>query len=132
MSLNICKIVALIWTSFVIILSGIPSKAIPKTFLNEIFSIDKIGHITFYFIMVLLWSPIMKPLFGICKGLALSFILCTSIGLMMEIYQKVYFEDRSFEWLDALANVVGAILGVVLFPRFEKLFPIFANPTRQQ
>ena len=40
-------IAAYAWTALTILLSSIPNRSIPKTFLQEIFGIDKIGHITF-------------------------------------------------------------------------------------
>ncbi len=125
--MNKYKWAALFWTCFTIILSAIPSSAIPKTFLDEIFGIDKVAHITFYLFMTVLWSVYMRDIFGIYKSVKISALMSISIGIMMEIYQKVYFIDRSFDWLDAVANLIGVILGLILFLKYEKLFPIFAN-----
>jgi VanZ family protein len=127
--MNRYKIAALLWTIITIGLSSIPSQAIPRTFLNEIFGIDKLAHITFYLIMVLLWLLGLKGLYTKLRLITIITIMCVSIGLIMEIYQKLYFVDRSFDWLDSIANTIGAILGSILFIKYEKLFPIFANPT---
>jgi glycopeptide antibiotics resistance protein len=72
----------------------------------------------------------MKDIFGIRKALSLSLMLSISIGLMMEIFQKIYFIDRSFDWYDSIANVIGGIIGAYLFLKYEKVFPIFAKPIK--
>ena len=53
-------------------------------------------------------------------------LFSSSVGLAMEVFQKVYFVDRSFDWYDSIANVIGAITGGYLFLKYEKFFPIFA------
>lgn len=128
MKFNPYKAVAVIWTLITLGLSSIPSKSIPRSFLNEIFGIDKIAHIIFYLTMTVAWALYMRGFFNIRNALRLSMLMSASFGIMMEIYQKVYFIDRSFDWADAMANIVGVILGRFLFIKYEKLFPIFAKP----
>lgn len=36
-------------------------------------------------------------------------------GLLLEIMQLLLTEDRHFDWLDVVANTIGAGLGIVFF-----------------
>lgn len=127
MKINPYKATAVIWTLITLGLSSIPSKSIPTSFLNEIIGIDKMAHIIFYLTMTMAWALYMREIFNIRNALRLSMLMAVSFGIMMEIYQKVYFVDRSFDWADALANVIGVVLGRFLFVKYGKLFPIFAK-----
>jgi len=124
--MNRYKIVALIWTWTAIGLSAIPSKSIPRTFLDEIFGIDKIAHILFYLLMTLLWSLSLRGCCNMLKVVLIAILFSSSIGLALEVFQKVYFVDRSFDWYDSIANIFGAMCGGYLFLKYEKFFPIFA------
>ena len=61
-----------------------------------------------------------------------SFLLATLLGGLMELVQGLFLEHRSGDWMDALANTVGAALGVcvgkLLIPYFLKIyFKIFKD-----
>ena len=124
--MNKYKIAAFVWTWITIALSAIPSQSIPKTFLDEIFGIDKIVHIIFYLLMSLLWSLSLRGRYTKVKVVFIMILFSSSVGLAMEVFQKVFFVDRSFDWYDSIANVIGAIAGGYLFLKYEKFFPIFA------
>jgi VanZ family protein len=36
-------------------------------------------------------------------------------GIALEYVQMRYFEGRTAEWLDAVANSLGAIFGIIIF-----------------
>lgn len=42
-------------------------------------------------------------------------ILSAAYGLTLEYVQFFFFSYRYFEWFDALANMLGAVLGYILF-----------------
>lgn len=127
MTLNRYKLLALIWTVLVFVLSAMPGKDISNSFLGDLIALDKIAHFIFYFVMTLTWSLYMRDIYSIYKSMIISALLSISFGLTMEIMQKVYFIDRSFDWQDVLANLSGVLIGCILFLKYEKLFPIFAK-----
>jgi VanZ family protein len=45
-------------------------------------------------------------------------------GALMELMQLFMHQGRSFSWFDILANLVGAILGVVVFKWMGRAIPI--------
>jgi VanZ family protein len=45
-------------------------------------------------------------------------------GGLMEICQHFIFINRSGNWYDFIANTIGAILGVILYPQLIKLLPL--------
>jgi VanZ family protein len=49
-----------------------------------------------------------------------KYVLFFSIffGVLMEIFQLYLFNGRSFELYDILANIIGSIIGVILFQKF--------------
>ena len=47
-------------------------------------------------------------------------LACGLYGFSLELVQFYFFSYRFFEWLDALANVLGAVLGYLLFVLFNK------------
>lgn len=44
-------------------------------------------------------------------------------GGLMEICQHYIFINRSGNWYDFIANAIGALLGVILYPHLLKLLP---------
>ena len=45
-------------------------------------------------------------------------------GGLMEICQHYIFINRSGNWYDFIANTIGAVLGVAVYPQLLKLLPL--------
>lgn len=82
--------------------------------------LDKWEHAFAYFVLI------NTLLFGFSKSGLLSnklwlvlLISCSSYGVVLEWVQYSFFPNRVFEWLDACANVVGTLLGALLFRLFK-------------
>jgi VanZ family protein len=45
-------------------------------------------------------------------------------GALMELMQLFMHQGRSFSWFDILANLAGAILGLIVFKWMERMIPI--------
>ncbi len=82
---------------------------------------DKIQHAFAYLVLV------SSLLFGFYKSGFLSvrvwfivFFATAFYGVMLELVQYSFFPNRYFEWLDALANVCGAVIGGLGFRLFMK------------
>ncbi|MEM9896823.1 MAG: VanZ family protein [Bacteroidota bacterium] len=76
---------------------------------------DKINHALAYFTL----STSLMLAFQKLKGLTLYKMylitfFCGLYGLVLEMVQFVFFDNRAFEWLDAFANVCGASLAHII------------------
>lgn len=78
---------------------------IPKTGVQ---ANDKLIHISMYLILMTWFAQIFEVRFHL--RIAISFV---SLGLLLEAAQGAT-GYRSFEWLDALANSAGVVIGWVL------------------
>ncbi len=110
---------ALAWTLIVTILSGIPGKQVPSLGFH---AEDKVAHFVVYAILAILWLKVwivneQKRFTAIC----IAFVTCVAWGFFMEILQKYCFVDRSFDYYDALANSIGAGLGIAISPLISKI-----------
>lgn len=78
--------------------------------------LDKIEHCFAYFVLM------MSFLIAFKKTNRLSASRCTWLMLLLSLYgfgleltQYLLFPNRYFEWFDALANVLGVVLGFLIF-----------------
>lgn len=105
-------------------LSSGPGLQIPSTWWN-LFSPDKLGHLFFYGVLATLtlrglhrsgYLPqpeAVKPRVWIAIGVS-------ALGMLMEFNQWAFFPGRYFEMADELANIAGAILGVLPVSTWKK------------
>lgn len=105
---------ALIWTLIVIVLSAISGNTASRLMVVDFFGIDKVGHIIFYFIMNWLWMRALVTPQNKIKGILMSLTISITVGYLLELGQKYWFEGRSFEYDDMVANAIGAALAIVI------------------
>lgn len=83
--------------------------------------LDKWEHCFAYFVLVVSFLIAFRKTDILSKKTSLAIVLVTSAyGFTLELVQYVFFEYRVFEWLDALANMLGVLLGYVLFKLFVR------------
>ena len=79
---------------------------------------DKIVHFIFYFIMVVLGFLALrndfKHRFSLKKILLWIVVFSIIYGIIIEVLQYTITEDRQGDVLDALANSLGASVGLLL------------------
>ena len=80
----------------------------PPNVVEEVFGWDKAEHFTAYFGLALLACVA----WGLRRSLVWVFLGVMAIGGTLEILQS--FVGRDAEWLDMLANTLGAICGTLL------------------
>lgn len=103
---------ALLWTSILILLC-FKAPAIEKKFYFQ--NADKVAHIAFYVIFVVLWYKHM-----LFKGLTDKkhklFLVFVSIllGVAIELGQAFFTTTRQGDVIDVAANTVGCILGIII------------------
>ncbi|MEP1093918.1 MAG: VanZ family protein [Cyclobacteriaceae bacterium] len=77
---------------------------------------DKLSHLFAYFVLIvtLLFAFHKNGMLGTTSWMVLI-LACSLYGVALEFMQYSLFPNRYFEWLDALANVSGAIIGSLIF-----------------
>lgn len=96
----------LAWVSYV--LAMIVSSLIPVDFSQAPEYSDKIMHAAAYCLLVLFWPPSRLRSAGVMLGFA------AGLGLVLEIAQGILPTGRFMDPWDALANALGACLGLGL------------------
>lgn len=116
---------AIIWLLSILILSGYPGNYVPKV---PVWQFDKLVHSVIYSILsiCLLIAFHKQYIKGNNRFQLYAAIIFIGIfyGGFMEILQNSIFINRSGNWYDFIANAIGAILGVVLYPLVIKYLPI--------
>ena len=78
--------------------------------------LDKWEHTFAYFMLSFSFLFGYKKSGRLTSKISISVLLIASIyGLTLEFTQYQFFAYRFFEWADAVANVLGAVLGYLLF-----------------
>lgn len=90
------------WTIIIFIGCAWPGNGLPSQD-----NIDKFEHAGIFLLFALLWLK---------AGRSITWVLIVgaAYGMGIEIFQGVMPIGRSFDWFDALADVVGAGLGVLI------------------
>ena len=101
-------IAAWLWTFFIVLVCNWPAKNIPH---SSFTGMDKIVHITFFLIWTALWLTSKK--INSFQALWIG----TFLGIGIEISQWLLPFNRSFDWLDLVADTTGIILGLFLYQR---------------
>ena len=83
---------------------------------------DKIQHCFAYFVLVLSFLIAYFKAGFLTKKRTYQILILSSIyGFSLELVQYLFFAHRYFEWLDACANILGAILGFGIFRIFKRV-----------
>lgn len=116
---------ALLWLVIITIISGFPGDQIPK---QPIWQFDKFVHTFIYLIFSFCLMFAFEKQYSKAHNrfMILSVIVFFGIfyGGFMEICQHYIFINRSGNWYDFIANALGSILGVLLYPFIIKLLPL--------
>jgi VanZ family protein len=115
---------SILWAAFIFVICMMPHRHIPHIVFPYL---DKIVHTGVYFVLACLfyfgwlWQSSFQSL---RIGTFIKvLIVCAVYGLLIEIMQGLLTTDRSFEMLDELADIVGALLGLYgarwLFPKIK-------------
>ena len=109
----------------ILIISGFPGNKVPKI---PVWQFDKLIHSIIYLVLsILLLMPFSVQYITNKKRLKTQLIIILvgiSYGGFMEILQHYIFINRSGNLYDFIANAIGAIIGVLIYPHIIKLLPI--------
>ena len=107
---------ALLWSLVIGVLSAKAGINLPES-IFDLIAMDKLGHFTVYGILSasILWGMLKNggELSG--KNVAIAILFSSVLGICMELMQYYFFPGRYFEYLDIIANIIGAICGFALF-----------------
>jgi len=112
------KTIGSVYLAIVALLSLLPSYDIPDIQLFP--GADKLVHICMYLGLSFLacWSyeikrERMQPVYLLLAGVFMY-------GVLMEILQRTLHNGRDFDFKDMLANLTGAIIGILIYRYFER------------
>ncbi len=99
------------------------SNNLNKVHFLQIHYMDKIIHFLLYFMLSVSFQSSLIRNFHFKKYelVTITLIIVISYGLILEVFQYYYTNTRSAEFLDALANTIGCITGILLMPVIKKL-----------
>ena len=111
------KTIAAIYLATIAVLSLMPVRELPHfTVFPEI---DKVVHFSMYFGLSFLacWSfelsrDKMKSIYLLLAGVFMY-------GVLMEILQRTMHNGRNFDFKDMVANLTGAIVGIIIYRYFD-------------
>ena len=105
---------AILWTLLIFVGCFWPGKELPKV---DVPFIDKWTHLVLFGGFTFLWlcaRPVITP-----SSLFALFLLSVALGSFIEVMQGLLtFLGRSMEFMDAVADGVGGLLGIGLFCLF--------------
>jgi len=113
-----------LWATFIMIICGIPGNDIPRLAFLDWLRPDKLVHLfVFGVLCYLLINGLVKS--GVANLLSdyprtSSLILCTVYGALIEVLQAYIFINRSGDVRDAIADSLGALLGIWLYNLVSK------------
>lgn len=125
---------AISWTLVVLLLTLLPASDIPNTVFSRVPYFDKLVHMGIFMIFVILWYG------GVYRAyrhrqpentqrqyqplvlLARIILAAIALGFAIELVQKEWTTlHRDFEWMDWLADTLGAFLGGAIAGELFKL-----------
>lgn len=102
-----------LWALFILVLTLMPGSAFPEFSFARLFSLDKLVHLIFFFVLCFLMIGSMRqhPNETLRKKRILISILVTFVyGLSLETLQY-FIPGRNFDPLDVIANTAGSLAG---------------------
>ncbi|MEO9484769.1 MAG: VanZ family protein [Ekhidna sp.] len=83
--------------------------------------LDKLEHCFAYFVLIISFMIAFRKADILTPKRAINLLLIASgYGFGLEVVQYTFFSYRYFEWIDALANVLGVLIGFGVFKLFDR------------
>lgn len=112
------RFAAILWTLLIFIACLWPGKELPQ---SNIPLIDKWVHFVLFAPFTFLWLCADPP--AQTKRYINILLLGCLTGFLVEVLQyALTFLGRSYDTLDIVADAIGALLGVLLFALFKRIF----------
>jgi glycopeptide antibiotics resistance protein len=113
---------AIAWTALIASSCLMPASAFKAFTFDSIFKLDKILHLTLYYVFIVLWSLVSKVITVRQKYVLL--IVGIAYGVLIEVLQAAMSLGRSYELDDIIANTIGCVLGVLSISYIKRKLPL--------
>ncbi len=100
------------WTLLILAGCSIPGDNIPDISF-DLFEEDKLVHFSFFSIFAWLWSKALPD--GFSGKLSVVGITGIAYGIATELYQGMLPWDRTPDPMDAVANIIGLLTGILVY-----------------
>jgi VanZ family protein len=115
---------AYLWAIIATGLCGTNGNNIPSFSFSNLIGIDKLAHMLLFGTETFLIALASKKIYAYKSSFHIilpAFIIGTVFGIIIEILQATLFTNRSFDYLDMLANTIGCALAwLILIWKFNK------------
>ena len=109
---------SIITITVIIVLSLIKTDKITPSFLFGIENLDKVVHIIMYFSLttILLLEIYSNKNIKKIERIQL-FLFSSTVGISLEISQKLFTSTRSFAISDIIANSLGVLIAIIIYSK---------------
>jgi|SRR5688572_5481274 len=109
----------LFWAAVILFLSSVPTSELPDFSFWKLFTFDKVAHVFMYGVFSF---QVMKSCIRQYANWYLRFnagkvagVTSIAYGGLIELFQEFALMDRHGDWMDLVADIIGALLGIWLF-----------------
>jgi len=95
------------WSFLIVVLLTIPGSSIPSA---GLFEYDKLAHAGLFFVLTILWLAALANR-NVAKAIGIVLVIIL-FSFLSEWYQQMLPFDRTADVFDAIADTVGALLGL--------------------
>ncbi|MBI1289428.1 MAG: hypothetical protein GC178_17815 [Flavobacteriales bacterium] len=115
------SILAVLWTAFIFYALLSPPSGVPKYWWLELSGMDKLIHAVLFGVEAFLvaWNLVGNKF---QRPMLWSLLWCFLLGGGLELAQFYWATGRDGDFLDLLADMVGAVIAIVGFPQIRKKF----------
>jgi len=114
------RFIGISYTLFITFLLLFPITNFPKV---EVPFIDKLGHVILFSILVIIWLLFVLSKTEVGKLTSIWVVLIAFFyGIIIEASQGLFFESRTADVWDIIANSAGILMGWLIFQKIRKLF----------
>lgn len=115
---------SVLWALIILILCGIPGRDIPHISFLELLEFDKFVHAGIFLILFFFTARgfIVQSSYPRIQRQPklIALVICIIYGGALEIMQETFFQGRSADIYDFIANSFGSIMGLIFYPWAEK------------
>lgn len=107
------------WALLILALTALPGEDFPDLSFWSLLTFDKAAHMFVFAVLVL------QFIIGFIKqyrfrqlrysAVRMAFVIGISYGALTELLQEFIFTGREADYMDFVANLIGAVLGVIAF-----------------
>jgi hypothetical protein len=113
---------ALLWALIILFACGAPSRTLAELRLEDLFGYDKPIHAILFGAQAWLIIRARDTTASFPSVITKACLLSAAYGVLIEVLQKFYFEGRSYDYFDMIANAFGCLVVWLWFFSKRKQF----------